>query len=470
MAYTKVHDDWQDDPSTVTPILSADLEHMEEGIFQASRSATESLEGNVELATPAEMTAGTDLTRVPSVERVKTYVAAKIAAGLATIPGVAAATESASGVVELASTAEMTTGTDAVRVPAVAKVAAYVAAQIASGLAAKADKASPLTQFVDVSDTTPTDLSVLRYNAGVGAYVPSQLGSLYAAVDAQGRIASSAEPQYYVPMKVINEGESTVGVPAQTVILSRAAGSSLVPTFIGYKEGGSYVTTGNILTFVTTDDVEVGDYVIFAIGGGAEATVPIAHTVTYGVGAAALTFGAIQVAGTNAYIQQAFGRCTTRIPAGTTITVHNGGETNNIYSRSLWMVGMAKTSGLAQTNPLSVAGTVAGLISSPLTLSLNIGNAALANNLAIATFCSSPGSIATNPVAAPYQRSYAPGSGWTGLGPYLKTATATSIRGMQMQYRVYPAAGDITATQVVTDSGTYGNSPWAAAGTVLKGA
>lgn len=483
MIYTKVHVDWQDAPSTTTPILSTDLEHMEEGIYQASRSATEAQDGNVQLATPSEMTSlPASLTKVPAVERVKTYVAAQIAAAMATIPGVASATETSSGVVELANTTEMTAGNDTLRVPAVAKVATYVTqainasaasinAALTSGLAAKADKAASLTQFSDVSDASPTDLAVLRYDGASAAYVPVQLGSLYAPVDAQGRIIESAEPQYYVPMKVINEGDSTLGVPAQTVILSRSAAASLVPTFIGYKEGGSYNSMANTLSFITTDDVEVGDYVIFAIGGGAESTLPIAHTVGYGAGAAALTFGGIVASGTNAFAQQAFGKCTTRIPSGTTITVQNGGQTNNIYNRSQWMVGMAVAKNLAQTNPLAVSpNTGYGNASSPLTLTLDIGTTSVANTLAIATFASNPGAIAQNPVAAPYQRSYAPGSGWTALGPYLKYANATTIRGMQMQYRIYPASGAISATQIVTDNGSYGNSPWAAAGTVLKGA
>jgi hypothetical protein len=49
---------------------------MEEGIFQASRAATTTQDGNVELATGAEMTAGTDTARVPSVKVVADYVIA----------------------------------------------------------------------------------------------------------------------------------------------------------------------------------------------------------------------------------------------------------------------------------------------------------------------------------------------------------------------------------------------------------
>jgi hypothetical protein len=67
--------DWQDSPSTATPITAAHLIRIETGIQGAARDATETLTGNVELATAGEMTTGTDLVRVPSVKRVADYVA-----------------------------------------------------------------------------------------------------------------------------------------------------------------------------------------------------------------------------------------------------------------------------------------------------------------------------------------------------------------------------------------------------------
>lgn len=79
--YTKVHADWQDFPSTSTPITAAALEQIEEGIVQASRAATQTQDGNVELATSAEMNAGTDTARVPSVKTVADYVIAATSGG-----------------------------------------------------------------------------------------------------------------------------------------------------------------------------------------------------------------------------------------------------------------------------------------------------------------------------------------------------------------------------------------------------
>ena len=70
--------DWQDSPSTATPITASELIRIENGIAEGARDGTESVRGNLELATAAEMSAGTDLTRVPSVKRVFDYIASTL--------------------------------------------------------------------------------------------------------------------------------------------------------------------------------------------------------------------------------------------------------------------------------------------------------------------------------------------------------------------------------------------------------
>lgn len=121
---------WQDSPSTATPITAAELIRMENGIAEGARDATELQRGNVELASSAEMTTGTDANRVPSVLRVANYVSTAIANAIAALPGVASATESVAGIVELATATEMTTGTDLTRAPSVKRVADYVISSI----------------------------------------------------------------------------------------------------------------------------------------------------------------------------------------------------------------------------------------------------------------------------------------------------------------------------------------------------
>jgi hypothetical protein len=107
-----------------------------------------------------------------------------ITAALTSIPGVVGASETVAGVVELASTAEMTTGTDASRVPSVAKVAAYVAAALTTmtayvdsavgalstattaALGGKADKSGSWNQFSDVADTAYTEGDTPVFSSG----------------------------------------------------------------------------------------------------------------------------------------------------------------------------------------------------------------------------------------------------------------------------------------------------------------
>lgn len=71
--------DWEDTPSTSTPITAAELLRIEAGIEEGVVPATETQSGNVQLATAQEMSTGVDLSRVPSVKRVKDYVTSAIA-------------------------------------------------------------------------------------------------------------------------------------------------------------------------------------------------------------------------------------------------------------------------------------------------------------------------------------------------------------------------------------------------------
>lgn len=180
MAFTPK--DWQDAPSTATPITSVELERIEAGVVEALRPATEAQTGNVELASATEMTAGTDTTRAPSVKRVADYVASSISTAIGSLPSATQATESASGIVELATSTEMTTGTDLARVPAVKRVADYVASAI-SALSSSVndlldDKAAlvhthtsdGISGTLDLSKTAPGSIFVINYVSGSWRY------------------------------------------------------------------------------------------------------------------------------------------------------------------------------------------------------------------------------------------------------------------------------------------------------------
>lgn len=76
--------DWADAPATTSPITAAELIRIENGIAAVSTvsetDATETQKGRVELASAAEMTTGTDTTRPASVKRIVDYVASVLSA------------------------------------------------------------------------------------------------------------------------------------------------------------------------------------------------------------------------------------------------------------------------------------------------------------------------------------------------------------------------------------------------------
>lgn len=102
--------------------------------------ATQSVKGKVELATAAEMSAGTDTSRVPAVKVAYDYI------NSVAIAGAPAATETTAGIAELATSAEATTGTDDARIMTPLKVATVLASPPAiGGTAAAAGTFTDLT-------------------------------------------------------------------------------------------------------------------------------------------------------------------------------------------------------------------------------------------------------------------------------------------------------------------------------------
>lgn len=60
MAYDKVREDWKDYPDTTTPVLAADIEHIEQGIFDAAADADEA-QADANAAQASANTANADL-------------------------------------------------------------------------------------------------------------------------------------------------------------------------------------------------------------------------------------------------------------------------------------------------------------------------------------------------------------------------------------------------------------------------
>lgn len=136
----------------------------------------------------------------------------------------------------------------------------------------KANVSGTLTQFSDVSDTAPTDLDVLRYDGGVNQYIPTDISAEFAQLDANARIVSSAEPQYYVPILVVNEGDPVPAeFPAGGIVLSRPSSGSLIPVGIGTGVANAAVTS---VVATTTEVLNVGDYLVCGVMTSGEDTTP----------------------------------------------------------------------------------------------------------------------------------------------------------------------------------------------------
>jgi hypothetical protein len=468
---------WQDEPSTATPVTAAELIRMENGIAEGARDASESVKGNVELATSVEMTTGTDLLRVPSVKRVVDYVATAIEAGLASLPSQSSASETTQGLVELATTGEMTTGTDAVRVPSVARVAGYVTTAInaatatinasitslsnstASSLANKADKTGSVNQFADVDDSTPLDTSYLRYDFNSSIWRPYDITDQFAQVDVSGRIVPTAQPQYYVPLLVINENESVPSsYPTGGIVLSRPLAASIVPALIGQGTANASTTVQATLT----DSVAVGEYLIYGIGADGSTVAPATFPATYtiaisGTGAAAASLARNDGRSGTCQSHIFYAKCTSPIAAGSVITVTANAQ------RPQMQLTIAKVANLFQT----FSGSLDQVQStndnnSSLNMALPATSAtSQPSEIAFAIWSWSAGAAQPTPI-----RTISPGSGWTQLGSVLQTGT-TTWRASMCCYRVLTSPGAVTATALCTSSdGTTG--PWSGAVATLR--
>lgn len=444
---------WKDKPIVTTPITADELNRLEQGIVEGTQAASEIQAGNVELASAAEMTTGTDLTRPPSVKRVVDYVTAYVAAnggGGSSSP----ASEVAAGIVELASAAEMTTGTDLERVPSVKRVVDYIASVLSSALTGKANISGSITQFADVGDAVPTDGDILRYSSSAAQYLALDPSTQFAEVGADGRIVSSAQPQFYVPALIINEGATVPGTfPSGGVVFTRPSGGGdvLVPAAIGQNA----VVNTTAITVATTQDLAVGDYLVVAIAASSEDT-GTTPTVTFSAGAAPQTLIGTALATATVRVTLLQGRVTTTIPAGTNVTITLAQSTGRIVSI------LAGISGLVSSSVLDALATVTG--SSNSTLAKTVGPTSIttaANEIALQAYAFNAGTVAGG-----NNRTFDSSAGWIGLSS-LATTAGSSERGLHLGYKVLSTTGAVTGNAQVT-SADGASGAWAGIVATLK--
>jgi hypothetical protein len=456
--------DWKNDPDHTTPILDTDLERIEAGVAAGVRAASESQAGNVELASPSEMTTGTDLIRVPAVKRVVDFVNAQIATAMSSIPSVSSASETAAGVVELASATEMTTGTDLGRVPAVKRVADYVAAQlttlsasftaslnalsvsVAASLADKADISGSVNQFADMQDSAPNNNDVWRYNGGTNLWTPTDMSTEFASVGADGRIVPQAYPPDYTRIRVVNEGDPLPSIPG-IIVLSRPAAISLAPTAIGHNTSASSAT----VTCATTDALAVGDVLHFAwaaANNDSVFTTILSLAVDDGAIGAFTELGPGDFRGGTVQVRHGFARVTAPSPAGTIVTLVGSASRASNY------LALTKVLGVAVSTPNDSSGSLSGNggTNSTLTKSFGAMDTTSPNDFAFMAVGWAAGTAPTN------ARTVAGTNGWLPLD----TFSIAGARGLATFYQSLTSPQtDLTGTfQITAEDGTSG--AWAA--------
>lgn len=496
MVYTPVHDNWEDDPSTATPILGADLEHMEAGIVEGTRDASESQTGNVRLSTDSEMTTGTSLTRVPSVKRVVDYVTA----ALSSIPSAVAASETVAGIVERATTAEMTTGTDDTRVPSVKKVADYVTSKLAGAasetvagllerataaemttgtddtrvpsvkkvadyvaalLLGKADKSGSFTQFADVADAAYTDGDTPVFSAG--ALQPTDLSDNFAGLDGALRLDSANFPQYYVPTIIILEGDVPPGTfPSYGLVGKLPAAASLIPTLLDVDS----VRAANNVVLQLPEAMVAGEYIGFSLGW--DNSTPFDHMSAAfggtGPGAGTFDFGTYSIPNTTAGTVNGFVKLTADAAAGSTITFTARDASNAAINRVHFVAAIYRLPNLVSSSPRDQQAVGGGGSSSVLT---SIGatistDTVQQDELAIGSAVNSAGT-------APNTRDIAGTNDWQTLANHLSDNGA-SARRLYVGYKVLSTIGQPSLTTQVTLSGTATQTgAWAAKLVTYKG-
>lgn len=318
-------------------------------------------------------------------------------------------------------------------------------ASMASDEADYAKKTGSITQMADVADTAPSDLMVLAWDADTGSYVPTDLFAIFAKLGVDGRLDPSQNPRWFLPETVVIEGDAPqAGFPVGGLVNAKPATASVIPVLLGTQ----HAQPGSALVITTTQDVEVGEYVLLSVGTSGEATLPSTYTITYSVGVCPITSAVVAQNAANAQDNILYGKCTTRIPSGSTITITANQARAQFAAQAFKVAGLVSSSALDQT--------VAGTGANNTTLTKTVGTTAAtaqANELAFMSYCYNSG-------AGSLIRTIAGANGWTQLTPATE-AESGSARSVATFYKTLSAIGAVSG-DVVIDSTTDGNAgPWA---------
>lgn len=345
----------------------------------------------------------------------------------------------------------------------------YTAKSSTTGLATVADG---LAQFPDVSDTAPTDGQIYVYDFTDGELIPVDLDSVAAPLGPDGRLAVAVRPKYYRNIIVINEGDPLpADASVNDIVFSRPAAASIVPILLGSQfNNGTNATSSAGLVITTTADAAVGTWMAISFMQSAEVSPALTDvSTTVGLSAGAVSGGFTLDAGSKVTIGATaqtgwlYGKVTTLIPSGSTITVKPTSTT-----RAEMSVTALAVPNLVSATPVDKQGTGSGnSVTAPANVaSTATGTTTQAHEMALAVVGYNSGNPQTRTVAVQS------GQGWTpATAQIVSTAFGGASHGMLTAYQELNAAGTASAKFTITDTaGAPATGQWCISVITLKAA
>jgi len=441
-------------------VLPQDIAQRAGGVSSISFDGGAPQTGAVSYTSPAHSPASTDITDATSTGRAlitaANAAAARTTVGATTIGG------------------QIFTAADA---PAVRTLLGFIAANItdagatgrtllqaATTTAARSTLGltdAQIQAIVGVLTTGATGGSVPQYDTTKNAFIPSDLTTQFAQIDASGRLVPQARPKYDLDLVVINQGDPVpTDVQTGALVWQRPAVASLIPQL----EGSNFLNAnGTTLTWTNSDAIAVGDWVGFAVFTSAETTSGTLPTVISSITPGAGAYGTLQsgpesVQSGSTQVDLKYAKCTTAVAAGTTHTMTlNQARVHRIAI-------MFKMPNLAATAPIDQSTSNQGGSQTALDLTAGpTGNMALTPQIGISA-------LGWNDGSAPVTRIASGTNGWSLLSS-VESDNGGSSRTLAVFYKAYAnsSATPLQANAHITASdGSTG--AWSFVAASFKGA
>jgi hypothetical protein len=329
----------------------------------------------------------------------------------------------------------------------------------ATALAAKADKSGTLRQFADVDPSAPTDGVLYVFNGTDQQFEPVDPASLFAFIDANGRLASPNWPKYLLPQTVLDQNQALPSdFPVGGLVYERAVVPSLAPILEGTAFLNNLTGAQTTVAASPADDLEVGEWVGIALTlSDGDTTSSVVNSVAVSAGTFTATPTQVATVYKSGTTQIFFwiAKVATLIPHTATITATlAANEAHRILS-------VFKLPNLAASSPIDVTPVTTSGNSSSSVFDYTVGptaTTAQASEVAIMIVSHNDSTTEARPVTGT--------NGWNVLSA-VESDNGTNSRTQTVLYKVLSATGAVSGTFHVGGTST---GAWAAMVATLKGA